>query len=49
LSQAQAEQVVHDDFERLAAAAHFLFEEHGDVVVDGKSGAHIMMLMAEAS
>ena len=44
LGQSKAKQVVHDDLEGLATAAHFLFEEHSDVVVDGKCCSHIMMI-----
>jgi hypothetical protein len=36
--------MVDDRFERLAAAAYLLFEEHSDVFVNRKSSSHIMML-----
>ena len=49
LCQSKAQQVVHDDLEGLATAAHFLFEEHSDVFVDGESCPHIMMVNFEAS
>ena len=49
LCQSQAEQMVDNRLEGFAAASDFLFKEHSDVVVDGKSCAHIMMLRWKAS
>jgi hypothetical protein len=49
LSQAQGQQVVDDRLEWLAAAADLLFQEDCDVIVDGKSCSHIMMLISQAS
>ena len=42
--QALAEQSIHCALEGFARAPLLLLHEHGDVVVDGQSGSHIMML-----
>ena len=47
--QAPAQQVVHGAFERVAGAPDLFLDETGDVVVDGESGSHIMMLCMETS
>jgi hypothetical protein len=41
--------VVDNDLEGLAAAPDLLFEENSDVVVDGESSPHIVMLEWKAS
>jgi len=48
-SQAPAEQVVHGPLERIAGAPDLLLHKAGYIVVDGKSGSHIMMLSYKAS
>ena len=48
-SQAKAQQAIDGPFEGISRAAHLLFHELGYVVVDGKSGSHIMMLCYKAS
>jgi hypothetical protein len=48
-SQTPAQQIVHRTLERVAGASDLLLHKAGDIVVDGKSGAHIMMLEYEAS
>ena len=47
--QAVTEQVVHCAFERTAGAPHLLLDKAGNIVVDGKSGSHIMMLRDKTS
>ena len=47
--QAPAEQAVHRALEGVARAPLLLLHEHGNVVVNGKSGSHIMMLTSKAS
>jgi len=42
--QAAKKQAVHRPFEGSAGAPLLLLDEHGEVVVDGESGPHIMML-----
>jgi hypothetical protein len=42
--QAQAKKMVYGGFQRSAGTAEFPAQELGDVVVEGKCGAHIMML-----
>ena len=46
---AQAEQSVHGALERVTRAPLLLLHEHGNVVVNGKRGPHIMMLRRKAS
>jgi len=46
---ALAEQSVHCALEGVARAPLLLLHEHGNVVVDGESGSHIMMLHCKAS
>ena len=48
-SQAPAEQPVDRPFERIARAPLLLLDEHSEVVVDGESSPHIMMLGQKAS
>lgn len=42
--QATTQQCVHRSLEGVTGAPLLLFQKHGNVVVDGKSGSHIMML-----
>lgn len=49
MRQAQAEQAVHNRFERLAAAPDFPINKDRDVVVNGERRSHIMMLVRKAS
>ena len=44
LNQAETEEVVDHCLEGLATAAHFLVQEHGNVVVNGECRSHFMML-----
>ncbi len=44
LQQAETEQVVDDDLEGFAAAAHFPLQQHSNFVVDGKCGSHTLTL-----
>jgi hypothetical protein len=48
-SQAPAEQVVHCPLERIAGAPNLLLDKAGYIIVNGKSGSHIMMLYYKAS
>lgn len=43
-SQTPAQQIVHGTFERVAGTLDLFLEEAGNIVVDGKSSSHIMML-----
>jgi len=43
--QSQSKISVHDLLERLAGLADLLFEQGRNIVVEGKSRSHIMMLM----
>lgn len=45
--QPQAQVVVDQFFERLPAAAHLLFQFGADIVIQGQSSSHIMMLAHE--
>jgi len=47
--QAAKEQPVHRALERVAGAPLLLRDKHGNVVVDGESRSHIMMLNWKAS
>ena len=47
--QAETEQPVDGALEGVAGAPLLLLDEHGEVVVDGESGPHIMMLGRKAS
>ena len=47
--QSAAQQPVDRPFEGVTRAPDFLLDKHGDVVVDGESGSHIMMLSLKAS
>lgn len=47
--QAPAQQSIHRAFERFAGAPLLQLHEPGNVVVDGQSGPHIMMLLLKAS
>jgi hypothetical protein len=47
--QAPAEQSVHRAFEGFAGAPLLQLHEHGNIVVNGQSGSHIMMLLLKAS
>ena len=49
LNQTEAEKVVDHCLEGLAAAAHFLLQKHGNVIVDGKRRSHIKMLSSLTS
>jgi hypothetical protein len=44
-----AENAIDGSLEGIPGTADLLFEESGDIVVDGKGGSHIMMLAPEAS
>jgi hypothetical protein len=44
-----AENAIDRGFEGIPGTADLLFEEGGDIVVDGESGPHIMMFTSEAS
>ena len=48
-NQALAKQTVHGSLEGTAGTPHFLFNQHGNVVINGKSGSHIMMLSKKTS
>jgi hypothetical protein len=48
-SQALAQQVVHRTLERVAGAPNLFPHLGGNIIVDGKSGSHIMMLINQAS
>jgi len=43
------QQPVDGALEGVSRAADFLLNELGDIVVDGESGSHIMMLIVKAS
>ena len=47
--QALAEQSIHGALEGVARVPLLLLDEDGNVVVDGQSGSHIMMLSKKAS
>ncbi len=47
--QTPAQQSVYGALEGVTRAPLLLLYEHGNVVVNGKSGSHIMMLQLEAS
>jgi len=49
ITQTALQQAVHRPFEGSARAPSFLLDECGNVVVDGESGSHIMMLGWKAS
>jgi hypothetical protein len=42
--QARAQKAIYDLLERLTGLARFLIQKAGNVIVEGKSGSHIMML-----
>lgn len=42
--QPTTQQPVDCPLEGVASATYFLFDQHGNVVVDGECGSHIMML-----
>ncbi len=48
-AESAAEQPIDSPFEGVARAPHLLLHQHGNVIVNGKSGSHIMMLQLEAS
>jgi len=48
-SQSKAQQPIDRSFERIPGAFDLVFQEHGNIVVNGKSGSHILMLLWKAS
>lgn len=49
LSQSEAEKMVDCGLKRNPAALHLVTEKAGDIVVNGQSRSHIMMLLNKAS
>jgi hypothetical protein len=47
--QTKAQQPIDRSFERIPGALGLMFQEDGNVVVDGECGSHIMMLLLKAS